>query len=108
MRLSPNDSHLFNMQTVVAYGHLSRAALTRPCHGPKWRYGRAHSARRGVRWRRAALYLDAMSKLRRLWRTCASSIPLYGSPISRMPFRFVDRRIWPVLVEGLRLAGLPE
>jgi tetratricopeptide (TPR) repeat protein len=107
MRLSPNDPHLFNMQAVVAYGHLyagrfdeavSWAELAvRDSHPAAWRALAASYALSG----RHDQARKAMAQMRDFYpalRLCdlTNSIPL------RRPQDLA------VLVDGLRQAGLPE
>jgi hypothetical protein len=107
MRLSPNDTHLFNMRSVVAYGHLYA--------------GRFNEA---VSWAELAVregYLTA-------WGALAASCALSGRHEQAKKAMAHVRRLDPalrlsdlknviplrrpqdltVLADGLRRAGLPE
>jgi TolB-like protein len=107
MRLSPNDPHLFNMQAVVAYGHLyagrfneavSWAELAvRESHPAAWRALAAGYALSG-RHDQARKAMAQMRDFNPALRLCdlTNSIPL------RRPQDLA------VLVDGLRQAGLPE
>jgi adenylate cyclase len=108
MRLSPNDTHLFNMQAVVAYGHFLAG-----------RFGDA------VSW--AEMAVRERSSHLSAWRVLAASYALSGQqekahkavdrvrdldPTLRLsnlkdviPFRPKDLEL---LADGLRQAGLPE
>jgi adenylate cyclase len=108
MRLSPNDTHLFNMQAVVAYGHFLAG-----------RFGEA------VSW--AEMAVRERSSHLSAWRVLAASHALSGQqekahkamarvrdldPALRLsnlndviPFRPKDLAL---LADGLRQAGLPE
>lgn len=107
IRLSPNDPQLFNMQAVVAYGHLY-----------------AHRFEEAVRWAQSAVRDRHVTT----WRVLAASYALSGrqkeaakagehllglDPSIRLsevknviPLR--RREDLELLVEGLRLAGVPE
>jgi TolB-like protein/class 3 adenylate cyclase len=107
MRLSPNDAHLVNMQAVVAYGHLyagrfneavSWAELAvQKSHLTAWRVLAASYALSGrhEQAQRAMSHLRDFDPTRRI-SDLKDAIPL------RRPQDLA------ILVEGLRLAGLPD
>jgi TolB-like protein/class 3 adenylate cyclase/tetratricopeptide (TPR) repeat protein len=107
MRLSPNDPHLFNMQAAVAYGHLfagrfneavSWAELAvRESHLTAWRALAASCALSG----RHEQAENAMAHLRGLDPALRLSDLKNFMPLRRP-------QDLAVLVDGLRLAGLPE
>jgi adenylate cyclase len=107
MRLSPNDAHLFNMQALVAYGHLyagrfndavSWAELAvRESHTAGWRALAASYALAG----RQEQAQKAMAQLRDLDPALRLADLKDGIPLRRP-------QDLAILVDGLRLAGLPE
>jgi tetratricopeptide (TPR) repeat protein len=107
MRLSPNDTHLFNMQAVAAYGHLyagrfneavSWAELAvRESNPTAWRVLAASCALSG----RHEQAKKAMAHLRGLHPALRLSDLKNVIPLRRP-------QDLTVLVEGLRQAGLPD
>lgn len=109
MRLSPQDPHIFNMQSATAYAHFMAG-----------RYAEA------ISWAEAAIreHADHMSALRVLSASCAMLGRLEQAQkvvmrigeldpalrISNLPQVMVFRRPEDMahLAEGLRRAGLPE
>jgi TolB-like protein/class 3 adenylate cyclase len=108
MRLSPNDTHKFNMQTVVAFGHLIAGRFGEAVHWAEMAI--RESSNHPSSWRvLAASY--ALSGLQEqaqkaMVRLCDLDPPRRLSNLKDViPLRPKDLEL---LAEGLRLAGLPE